>query len=91
MTPSQLEAARAWLAENWSIAPDLRDLTEEGVERTVQEVAALLSATAPPSEEELSQEAAALRNAGAVKEATAMGWPPYRALYIAGARRRGRK
>jgi hypothetical protein len=91
MTPSQLEAAREDLRIACAVAERMAagDTVHPDEARYVART--LLSATAPPSDVELSQEAAALRNAGAVKEATAMGWPPYRALYIAGARREGRK
>jgi hypothetical protein len=85
MTPSQLEAARAWLRENWSVAP--RDLTEEGADRTAQMIHTLLAATAPPSEEELADEIerAQTEYPGADDAYS------FEQGYIAGARREGRK
>jgi hypothetical protein len=107
MTPSQLEAARAWLRENWSVAP--RDLTEEGADRTAQMIHTLLSATETPSGDAFLLEAAHAANshceyvdldpaADVVEAKRALSgenegdaWYDAVRLYIAGARREGRK
>jgi hypothetical protein len=87
-TREQIEAARVWLAENWSIAPDPRDITEEGVERTVQMITILLAVTAQPTDEELAEEAERAWSSVRLRLATLR---EFRAIYIAGARREGRR
>lgn len=87
MTPTkeQVEEARAWLAENWGIAPNPRDITDEGAERTVEMITILLAATDEPTDEELAREAAAYAPPNAACTSA------MRRAYIAGARREGRK
>lgn len=46
---NKIEQAREWLRQNWSTAPDIRDLTEEGVAKTVDMIATVLDGTAEPA------------------------------------------
>jgi hypothetical protein len=83
MTPSQIEAAR-------QLKAFLHDRDNcVGVpfnDRDADALRTLLSATAPPSEEELAEEASAW-----AKQAGPVGWQVTERAYIAGARREGRK
>jgi hypothetical protein len=101
MTPSQLEAARAWLTEDL-----LEQIACDGRAHTVTHIRTLLSATAPPSEDDLAEEAA--RFACAATGQAPEDWDPQHArdalsgapagpwnnavrAYIAGVRREGRR
>ena len=84
-TREQIKQARAWLRSNRSLVPDPRDLTAEGLDRTVEMIAVLLSTTSEPTEEELDAEAE--RCFPGSLAPSLLG----RYAYIRGARREGAK